>query len=102
MRECHPSPLPQPPPGHQWQPTLGADGIGLVLLRDNEIVTSAQHRVDAWSDMDRHNIIDNLVILAHTILDWLQIRDDLLDVGIDVILEAKVGVKRDRYTSGTD
>ena len=97
MTSYHPSPLPQPPIGHEWAPTLGPNGVGLVLINstatkeDNQTVTSAYHKVDNWSNLERATIVDKLVGLAFTILDWVKIRDDLGLAGIKVTLESQVG-----------
>lgn len=90
-REQHAIPLPDPPPGHRWQVSIGEGGVALILWLENEQVTSAHHRVAMWTVQQRDDIPHQLPMLANDIRSWIKVRDDLQDRHVDVVLESKIG-----------
>jgi hypothetical protein len=100
-RETHPCPLVgdfAPPLGYEWTATLGADGIGLVMLLNGDVVTAAKHRVENWEDVGCPDVIDVLKILALKLNEWHQLANALRRSGIDVQLETQIGGYRDRFS----
>jgi hypothetical protein len=90
-RPQHAIPMPDPPPGHRWQVSIGEDGYAVILWKENEEVTSARHRVQSWTVSQRDDIPHTATMLAGDILDWIKTRDDLQVRHIDAVLESKIG-----------